>query len=109
MTLRFSVRDRITIPPRISPCNSVPGGTVEKYCCSAPRDTEWRRLSHPVSARLQVLEDRVRKCGLEIQLVETCCVRPRRCKKMQRLDPGPFKRLVQIGVPRGPKLYDIQE
>ena len=62
-----------------------------------------------VSPRLQLVVDRLRHIGFDIQLVEACRMRPERSVEVQRLDARPLERLVQVRIPVVPELDDAQE
>src|SRR5262249_36228738 len=70
---------------------------------------EGADAGHVMAARLKIFVDGIRNIGLKIEPVEARIVWPERAEEMQRLDPRPLERLVQVRVPVGPELHHIEK
>src|SRR5215510_9516003 len=103
------IRNRIAIPPPVGAGDPVAGSRIDQYGGGASVHAEGADAGNVVSARLQIAVDGVRNIGLKVEAVEPRIVRPERAVEMQRLDPRPFECLVQVRVPGGPELHDVEK
>src|ERR1700680_3192321 len=106
---RVLIRHGVAVAARVGAGESIPARGIDDDRGRAARDRERLDPGDVVAARLQLVKHRIGNLRLDIELVEAAVMRPERTVEVQRLDARPFERLMQVRIPVGPELYDVQE
>src|SRR5690348_10834267 len=103
------VGNRIAVAPWIGGGETIAGCRIDHHRCRTSRHSECGQAGHVMTARLELVVDRIRYTLFNCKLVEAWTVRPERAVEMRRLHARALERLVQVRVPVAPEFDDAEK